>query len=161
MVRQHMRQPFQFVCVADSRLRGWWAKIDLFKPGRFKGRVLYLDLDVTVTGNLDELVAVISPFALIKNWERIGYNSSVMVWTAGHCDSLYTEFNASEDEGGDIARFRGDQSYIWHKMHGEATFPKHWCRSFKRIVLLHEPTVDMRVCVFHGQPKPWDVEKLV
>ena len=166
MVKKHMRQPFQFVCVADSRFRGWWAKIDLFKPGRFKGRVLYLDLDVTVTGNLDEIVAVISPFALIKDWGRIGYNSSVMVWDAGYrdagyADRLYTEFNASENEGGDMARPGGDQSYIWHKMHGEATFPKHWCRSFKRIVLLHEPTDDMRVCVFHGRPKPWEVEVLV
>ena len=156
-----MRQPFDFVCVTESPFRGWWAKIDLFRPGRFQGRVLYLDLDVTVTGKLDELADYDAPFVLIKDWERIGYNSSAMAWDAGYNDRLYTEFDASEDESGDMARPGGDQSYIWRKMHGEATFPRNWCRSFKRIVLLREPTDDMRVVVFHGFPKPWTVEKWV
>lgn len=152
----HLNQTYEFVCVTDSPLPGWWAKIDLWKPGRFPGRVLYLDLDVTVTGNLDELADYPAPFVIIKDWNRIGYNSSVMAWDARHCDRLYTEF--VED---DIARFKGDQIYIQKKMNGAATFPKPWCRSFKRMVLLKEHTADMRVCVFHGFPKPWMVANWV
>ncbi len=156
MAKRHLKQPHQFVCVTDSIFPGWWAKISLFKPARFHGRVLYLDLDVTVTGSLDELADFDAPFVLVKDWQRIGYNSSVMSWDAGHLDRLYTEF--TDD---DMKIPGGDQSYIWAKMPGAAKFPKPWCRSFKRIVLMHEPTDDMRVCVFHGRPKPWDVEPLV
>lgn len=155
-VDDFIKQPYQFVCVDDSPLPGWWAKIDLFRPDRFSDRVLYLDLDVTVTGGLDELADYPAPFVIIRDWHRIGYNSSVMAWDAGYVDNLYTEFAGSEDE---MARHKGDQDYIWAKMHGEVTFPREWCRSFKNLVMTQSSFHDMRVCVFHGYPKPWDVAK--
>lgn len=159
-VKLKLKQPYFFVCITDSPLPGWWAKISLFQPGRFAAdRVLYLDLDVAITGNLDELIDYPAPFVIIKNWNKIGYNSSVMVWDTGYADDLYRDFDASE--GGDMTRFKGDQQYIWAKRHGERTFPRDWCKSFKRLVLTNESFHDMRVCVFHGYPKPWDVARWV
>src|SRR5687767_4298658 len=91
-VRANLKQPHQFVCVDDSPLPGWWAKLDLFKPGRFSGRVLYLDLDVTITGGLDDLADYPGAFVICQDWGRFGYNSSVMAWDAGTADHLYDDF---------------------------------------------------------------------
>lgn len=153
MVAQHLNQSYRFVCLDDSPFTGWWAKASLFEPGRFEGRVLYLDLDVTVTGNLDDLADFPAPFALIKDWNRIGFNSSIMAWDAGTVDSLFTEFDNSVTE-----RFRGDQDWIWAKRHDAATFPKDWCVSFRKQMYIGVPFPDdMRVLVFHGAFKPWDL----
>ena len=70
MVAQHMSQPYKFVCVGDSPFPGYWAKISLFQPGRFSGRVIYIDLDSTVIGSLDDLVKLPAPFTIIKNFKE-------------------------------------------------------------------------------------------
>ena len=61
-VRRSLARPYAFVCLTDQPrrvpagvipievpsprpLKGWWSKIELFQPGRFTGRVLFLDLD--------------------------------------------------------------------------------------------------------------------
>ena len=55
--------PFEFVCISNSPLEGiktipsnqgtgWWAKMELFNPA-IKGRVHYIDLDTSFTGNVD------------------------------------------------------------------------------------------------------------
>src|SRR3990172_3475193 len=93
MVAQHMRQPYRFVCVDDSPFPGYWAKVSLFQPGRFTGRVLYLDLDVTVVGTLDELAYYPYPFAAIRDYQYpLQINSSVMAWDAGVSDCVYDDF---------------------------------------------------------------------
>lgn len=150
-VRAHLKQPYQFVCVDDSPLPGWWAKIDLFKPGRFSGHVLYLDLDVTVTGNLDDLADYPGEFVICRDWGRFGYNSSVMAWNAGAMDKLYTDF---KPEVMDL--LQGDQDFITRQMPGASKFPREWCYSY-RLGLKTGYPADMRVCVYHGHPKPWEV----
>ena len=68
MVAAHMAQPYRFICLEDSPWPGFWAKVSLFEPGRFTGRVLYLDLDVTVVGPLDDLADYPHPFAACRDW---------------------------------------------------------------------------------------------
>src|SRR5688500_17803184 len=58
MVKRNLRQPHRFVVVGGRPEETWWAKIRLFRPGLFTGRVLYLDLDSVITGLLDELVDI-------------------------------------------------------------------------------------------------------
>jgi hypothetical protein len=69
-VSKHLTVPHNFVCLSNVpvKLEGvehrylteswasWWSKVELFKPGQFNGPVLYLDLDMMATGDLDPLV---------------------------------------------------------------------------------------------------------
>jgi hypothetical protein len=152
-VAAHLDCDYEFVCLNDSPFPGWWAKISLFEPGRFKGRVLYLDLDVTVIGSLAEIANFDAPFASIKDWERPTINSSVMAWDAGVADHVYERYDGQEMKG-------GDQAWVTKHMPEIALFPPEWCVSFKhqcrhRFV----PPVGARVIVFHGQPKPWHLSR--
>src|SRR3990167_10286129 len=148
-IKEYLTIPYRFHCITESPWPDWWGKINLFQPGRFAGRVLYLDLDVTVIGSLDDLVNIDSPFTAIKDYQYpLTINSSVMVWDAGIADHVYNDFTPDVME-----RFRGDQNWIYHKMPYTRRFPREWCVSFKA----GKVTKDTRVVVYHGFPKPWDI----
>ena len=152
MVAEYLRQPYRFTCVKDSPYPGWWAKVSLFEPGRFKGRVLYLDLDVTVVGNLDDLADYPYPFAAIKDYQfPLTINSSVMVWDAGFADSVFNDFTPSV-----MQRLHGDQNWLHEKVPA-FHFPRPWCPSYKAHVLPHGVPADARVVVYHGRPKSWEL----
>jgi hypothetical protein len=154
MVGQHLKQPHRFVCVDDSPLEGWWAKINLFEPGRFQGRVLYLDLDVTVTGDLDDLADHEGAFCIMRDPNiQLSFNSSVMAWDAGAADHLYLDFIPDHH----IPQLRrGDQQWITEQKPEAHTFPRDWLVSYKRALRNNDWPDDMRVCVYHGRPKPWE-----
>ncbi len=168
-VEGHLAQPYRFLCLTnDDRVPceslplvkdwpGWWSKIELFCPDLFKmnERVLYLDLDVTITGNLDDLANYPAPFIICRDFLKLGFNSSVMVWNAGYADTIYTLFNDSVME-----RLNGDQNWIQEVLSDATVFPKRWCISYKRSLVEGRPT-DMRVLVYHGDPKPWEVPDVV
>lgn len=157
-VAQHLDRPYDFVVVDDASRPGWWAKLDLFRPGCFRGRVLYLDLDVTVVGSLDPLVDFEAGFAAPRDPSYLGINSSVMVWDADApgLERIWYDFDL--DWG--MQRRGGDQRWIWHCTHGlhyARTFPPRWCQSYKLGLHTGYWPSDMRVVYFHGRPKPWDV----
>jgi len=155
MVEDCLSLPYRFVCVDDSPFPGWWAKISLFEPGRFSGRVFYLDLDTTVVGLLDPIVLIEAPFAAIKDYQYpMIINSSVMVWDAGVADHVFTEFNPSVME-----RYSGDQNWINNRIPTARRFPREWCVSYKATVKPMGRVPDnARIVVYHGEPKPWDLE---
>lgn len=109
----------------------WWAKVELFKPGRFHGRVCYFDLDVLLWRNVNPIVEFPSRFALVphagsfegKNGKSVvkRFNSSVMVWDAGCCDEIYTSFTTDV-----MARLWGDQDWIGEKVPHARTMPIQW-----------------------------------
>jgi alpha-N-acetylglucosamine transferase len=152
LVESHIEQPHRFVCVDDSPFPGWWAKNSLFEPGRFGGRVLYLDLDTTPVGSLDDLADWPYPFGAIRDYQfSLKINSSVMSWDAPACDAIFTKFTPEV-----MVRLRGDQDWIFETMPA-ITFPRRWCPSYKADVLPHGVPKDARVIVFHGSPRPWEV----
>jgi hypothetical protein len=57
-VARHLKQEHRYepLRLDDSPLPGWFRKLEIFRPGRFTGRVLYLDLDSLIVGPLDALV---------------------------------------------------------------------------------------------------------
>ena len=59
---------------------------------------------------------------------------------------------------GDAQRLDGDQDWLNEQMPGIATFPSKWCLSYKHQVRLRGPVPEtVRVIVYHGRPKPWDI----
>lgn len=72
---------------------GWWSKIELFRPGLFSGRVLYVDLDTLPVGDLSEIAAYDSPFAMLSDfYHPESAESGVMAWDGDECAHLYEAF---------------------------------------------------------------------
>jgi hypothetical protein len=156
MVRRHCKRDHRFVCLtdrpelmprfvetifipgiyADSKIKGWWSKVQLWNPLHDLGeRVVYLDLDTLIVDSLEEIVTYPAPFALIPdgapNFKPKGltvvklYNSSVMVWSRawsrGEGVQLWSDWSPG------VAKvFHGDQDWIGHKRPGEARMPLGW-----------------------------------
>ena len=169
-----------FVCLADQdvpdvvtvRLAhawpGWWAKLELFRPGLFPEgeRLLYADLDTTLVGPLDDLLARREPFLAIADFYRHpptvaqrGLGSGLMAWTAGTHTELYERFADQADTVMLSCGWAGDQRYLegalepgavtfWQDVvPGQVVSYKQHCRS-------GVPS-GARVVCFHGHPKPW------
>ena len=154
MVAEHLSLDFDFQCITESPWPGWWSKIQIFAPGRFTGRVLYLDLDVTVVGNLDEVIAYPAVFACAKDPLNKGINSSVMVWDAGTQNHIFQKFTPVVME-----LMNGDQDWI-NKVSLPSRFPKDWFPSYKFDLKrdLSNVSANTKAILFTGKPKPWDIQ---
>lgn len=94
-VARNLTVPHRFVCLTDAELaidgveveplrhgwRGFWSKIELYRPGLFTGPVMALDLDMVVCGNLDDLARATAP--LLCTWDMMHswINSSLTRWS--------------------------------------------------------------------------------
>jgi lipopolysaccharide biosynthesis glycosyltransferase len=172
---------FSFVCLSDREIEGvetiplprgseaenfegWWHKINLFHPKIFPegARVLYLDLDVVVTGDLTGLTLQWTgePLTMVYNFgpnrSHCAHNSSVMLWTAGD-ERILPVWLEFQNRSGEIMRsLHGDQCWIWRALRENiANFPRDFIASYKYDVRGKPgPDGQVRVVVFHGNPKP-------
>lgn len=126
-VERWMPTKHNFVCLDDKRLEhgwpGWWSKIELFKPGQFEGRVLYIDLDNIICGPLNPLIRGEGTI-FMKDLHLPMISSSVMAWDAGDLDHIYESFAADPVDAMDIKHkpqgqgIYGDQTWINMQMRG-------------------------------------------
>lgn len=147
MVAAHLPVPHRFVCLSNVSVPGvetlplatgwpgWWAKLEIFNPAHDLGdRVLYLDLDVFVTGDLTPIADFDAPLALMPPSHVFGglrpramdgvvrrYQASCIVWTPPAGQELLAECDA-----GVMARFRADQDWIGHRQPDLPTMPAAW-----------------------------------
>lgn len=177
MVARNMEQPFRFACLTDEPKRhalpreeihellcvdklgqlltGWWAKLYLFSPGRFEGRVLYLDLDSVIVGSLDELAAHKGAVNLRDwGWDRDVSAGGMLCWDAGeHLDAwegapLGPKRYANDQEYlNDLAARGGDPWPVMQK--GLCVSYRYHCKSV--------PPAGARLVAFHGVPKPHEL----
>lgn len=147
---------------------GPWRKLALWAGdlGGLTGDVLFLDLDVVVTGPLDPLFDF-EPgrLCLIRNWTQardgIG-NSSVMRFEVGSAPHLVSDFEA--DAVAMSYRFNNEQIYVTKASRVPVAFwPSEWCPSFKHSLLPAWPAslyrapdlpATARIVVFTGHPRP-------
>lgn len=136
-------------------------------------RVLFLDLDVVITGPLDDLIAYPrgDEVVMIDDWNSpsrpIG-QASCYSWRVGTLGAIKRDFEARPREI--VARY-GTNCQAWlsgqvrARGHTLRFWPAAWCRSFKVHALPHwtlrrwvEPRLprDCRVLAFHGEPKMAD-----
>ena len=137
--------------------RGWFNKLHLLEM--FDGEVMYLDLDVVVSGSLDPFVDVLRadpariwarddwsyPVTQPRHGREATINSSAMLWS-GRKDMTGAERL--------IPVTHGDQGIITQLFwpHGIGLLPNDWIKSYKYDVRRgREPGP---VTVFHGEPKP-------
>ncbi|MCD9821201.1 hypothetical protein [Bradyrhizobium japonicum] len=74
-----------FVDISAFDLLGWWNKMVVFEPlWRGRAKVIYLDLDIDVVGDLSPLADVPGEFAILSQKHVAGrYNSGAMVLGGG------------------------------------------------------------------------------
>jgi hypothetical protein len=198
-VRRHTKTPVSIVCFTDDRagidpsviiypipeidlpdaemLTGW-RKLCLFRGDLpIEGVGLFVDLDVVITGPLDDFFSFGSEedIPIIHNWlpphktwfrpdPMIG-NSSVFRFQLNKCQFVWEQFHREKDWA--LANFRPPQSYLTHCIRPRMKFwPATWVRSFKRhcrpvfpLNLILEPKLPKgaRIVAFHGKPDPEDV----
>lgn len=119
---------------------GWWSKIEVFRADiPFEGRILYLDLDVLITGSLYDIASYSAPIAFcppsykFNGGRAVGgpgivdrYNSSVFVFDKGQGQRIYEEFDEIS-----MSKFRGDQDWIGYIAPCYDTLPHKWFRKLK------------------------------
>lgn len=163
-------------------LTGWWNKMQLFRPGVLpEGEYLYFDLDVVIVDDIDGLFDFegfgigrdfINPDTGILGGKE--YNSSVMKFGPNeHLWYAFEDNRAQWDAIQEKVAFFGDQNVISHYLNTKRyahPFPDEWIWSFKmgtqrgRRPVEHdqfygaEIPAGGKVCVFHGLPKPSEVD---
>ncbi len=195
-VRRHTKTPVSIVCFTDDakgidpsveihpipeidlppeEMITGWRKLCLFRPDLpIEGMALFLDLDIVITGPLDDFFSygTADEIPIIHNWipahktwfrpdPMIG-NSSVFRFHLNHCTFVWEQFHREKDWA--LATFRPPQSYLTHCIRPRLKFwPAAWVRSFKRhclpifplnLVLAPHLPKDAQIIAFHGKPDP-------
>ena len=188
MTRRHVTGNLRFVCFTDDgseldpdiealplphielpeRVR-WnpWRKISLWQYplADLEGDVLFLDLDIVVTGSLDPLFDF-EPgrYCVIHNWtqprDTVG-NTSVFRFPVGKHTHIYDRVMSEPDDV--LGKYKIEQLYISREIDDQAFWPKRWCVSFKHscvplfpLNFFMVPALprDARVVIFSGNPDP-------
>lgn len=199
MCKRHSTVPFRFTCLTDNpselsnnieiktlpkyQLQGWWFKPYVFSvDNNFKGKVLFLDLDLVIHDNIDKLWSYCpEDFCIIRdftrqqnpNWKK--FNSSVFRFDPEKYYWVWDDFLKNSQNI--TSKNHGDQDYLYNILQSKAkTWPDNWIRSYKwemrdksdvkiingkrNFVNIKEPqiTYDSCIAVFHGEPNPHEVK---
>jgi hypothetical protein len=132
-------------------------------------RIVSIDLDTVVTGNLKQVLETEGRFV---GWKLFGtyhpevYNGSFQMFTAGDLQHIWSEFNpvVSPMETNDKGWQGSDQAWLsWKLIDKEgstyidypilASYPLHCCQ-------MGAFSAKHRLIFFHGRIKPWSPEAL-
>lgn len=172
MVERNTTLEHRFVCLTDNpegvepdcqaigvNWPGWWAKVGIFKRPMALGsrRLLYLDLDTIIAGNIDCLLDYRGDFAILRDFYRPhGYQSAMMLMGPHFGRHLYDNFKPEHMEA---FRGRGDQGYIESQVTGADLIQDMWpgrAVSYK-VHCLDGPPKGAAVINLHGRPKPHEL----
>lgn len=145
-------------------LPGWWAKCALFSPDMpwdEGDRVIYFDLDVAITGRLEDLAET---KGIIQDWHWPCYNSSVMAWDHGDHRQIWDLLTPARLKRKAAPALRdllpkgqvngGDQEHITEVSKWDV-FPPDWFVSYRDAKAW--PPNRCKAVIFHGSPKPHEV----
>jgi len=193
MVARNITPPFKVVCFTDNRtgirpevechdLPELGCPVPTNAPGKFRkvalwndnlfglsGTALFLDLDIVITGSLDELFSFGNPddVVLARNWikplERLG-QTSVFRFPVGRHGYMLENFR--QDSEGIAGKYQFEQRYVTNCIRGGVKFfPSRWIRHFRLNCLgpwplrYLRPAVlpkGARIVMFPGKPDPAD-----
>lgn len=141
-VKRNLTLPHRFVCITDDPrgvecetwpierpdllgIRdGCYARLEMFSSAwqaKHKiERIICLDLDMVITGNLDPLFDRSEPFVILSksHWNPCKFNGSVMSIQAGARPEIWNDFTPEDAEAASFidGEHRGtDQTWIAHK----------------------------------------------
>jgi hypothetical protein len=196
-VARNLARPFRFCCCTDDATgldpgievipfpdnpgtsRPWpdiLVKLVVLRDGfgGLEGPTLFLDLDVAITGPLDDFFDYApGRFCIIHNWVNwrkallgrrpaVG-NSSVFRFEAGKSHYAYETFLREMRRAEDRSIFNTEQAFLTYAMGDPVWWPAQWAQSYKwncrpafPLNLLRPPRLPAgcRILVFHGRPDP-------
>jgi hypothetical protein len=151
----------------EAELRpGPWRKLAVWSSEiGLEGDLLFLDLDVVVTGALDELFEYEpGKLCMLRNWTQSDGtgNTSVFRFRAGSEPQLVSDFES--DPVRKSFYYDNEQIYVTREAKTPiAYWPPQWCPSFKFDLLPRWPMnwfrqaplpADAKIVVFTGHPRP-------
>lgn len=158
---------------AHPGLPGWWAKLALFSPDmpwRQGERVHYFDLDVAITGRLEDFI---DAKGIIADWHWTGANNtSVMSWDHGEHRGAWDHFDPAFlawDPGPIIpkewlpsyAKSAGDMEYLMYASQQGWDpdpwdhYPGDWFPSYRSCI--EWPSRGAKAVILHGRPKNHEI----
>ena len=196
MVQRYLKLDHEFICFTDNTtginpeirterlpelpVQGWWYKpYFLSNELPIKGTLLFLDLDVVIFRNIDNLFTyypgrfcIIRDFnrSIRSNWDRM--NSSVFRVEIGTYDTQWQDFK--KQTRSHLVKNRGDQDWMHRQIRDHIFWPDEWIQSYKwemrnraSLKLVNgkrnfsdneSPVVKATtsIAVFHGDPNPAD-----
>jgi hypothetical protein len=189
MIKRNTARPTRLVCYTDDAsgidpevttfpmlqltlptrlVKKPWRKIALWArelPG-LSGDVLFLDLDIVITGSLDQFFDYepASTFCVIENWTQMGSgigNTSCYRFRVGAHSYIYE--NLRRDPSGITGAYPNSQTYISRTITEKTFWPASWCVSFKHTLIPRWPLnffrpaplpADTKIVCFTGKPDP-------
>lgn len=191
MVQRNTTVPHKFICFTDNTsikkilkskniefrqfarhdFEGWFNKLQLFSPeSKLEGDTLYMDLDVVIMKNIDELATIgeSKNFVGMNDFNPSSglFNSSIMRFNNQYHSIIWKEYLKRKTE---FNHAHGDQDIISAiiKSHEDSiAFPDSWTQSYKWLnrngdryhisKQTYEQDPNAKICVFHGSPNPHD-----
>lgn len=173
MLDRYVDCPARFVCYSDIDIpdvtvrpllhdwQGWWSKIEMFRDVEDS---FYIDLDMTINGNITDMVMADSDFMALRNMTpHIGGIGSAMMKWRGDFSFLYTlmkqdENFVLENYGRDKmgTPWLGEQGWIYAVQQSEddGFAIEHFQDKFpNRIKRFNEKGGDVKV--YYGRNRPW------
>lgn len=150
-------------------LEGWWWKISMFNPNYYQqlqGEVLYLDLDMVITDDINPMIEVsrVKDIISIKDPWLDGMNSSVMRWNRSEMGWVWDKFVQTQHVGRprqyyemDGKVFAGDQDYLNYVIQNKQFYPDHWVLGWKAHGKSAVIDRDPRIVMFNGKPDPHEL----
>ena len=186
-ISRNLTIPFKFVCLSDCAVPceriplykngpGYWAKMQLFRPGLFDGPVLFFDLDTVICNNIDDLVQRLLDQNNFIMWRDDHYNissSAIMYWN-GDYSAIYNSYILKQPwyethyspDNQTTQRLIGDQAVISSLVDHE--FVNDFCpENWIHVVGKHDDTCDLsetRILIFrklHTKPSTLPNHQLV
>jgi hypothetical protein len=164
-VARNLTLPYKFICLSDCDVPceripletagdGFWAKMQLFKPGIFTGPVLYIDLDTVICQNIDEIVINVSreQFVMWVEPDKQIHSSAMMWWQGDYSNlwDLYKSKNISHwKEKYAKPPLYGDQALISENVK-HTLFVDHVPAEWFHVVKKHDDSLDLsKVKILH------------
>jgi hypothetical protein len=142
-----------------------WRKLTLWTSplADLSGDVLFLDLDLVITGSLDEMFDF-EPgrYCVIENWTQKAQgngNTSAFRFPVGKYAHIFNSFQADPDRV--LSAYRIEQLYISREIDDMVFWPELWCASFKHTLMPRWPLnfftapklpAETRIVAFTGKP---------
>ena len=147
-----------------------WRKLSVWQYPLYDltGDVLFLDLDLVITGNLDRFFDFKpGKYCVIENWTQIGKNignTSCFRFPVGKYDFIFKKFQNNPEKI--WKKFHIEQTFLSFEIKDQMFWPSDWCKSFKHNLLPIWPLriwraaklpLETSVVAFTGKPDPDDV----
>ena len=147
-----------------------WKKLSIWQSPLepLLGDVLFLDLDLVITGNLDRFFDYKKDqFCVIENWTQVGLgigNTSCFKFPVGKYKKIFDDFQKNPELY--FKKYRIEQVYISKNINSQFFWPRDWCQSFKHNLLPKWPMRiwkaaklpnETSIVAFTGKPDPDEV----